>query len=68
MSIKVKEFLGEKAGQTLRADVYQEGATYTIQYFINGAFVKEEAITGHSMFYIEDACNNWLDGIKTLNG
>jgi len=68
MSTKVNEFLGEKAGQYLRADLYQAGQGYTIRYFVNGDFIKEETITGHSIHYAEDACQNWIAGIKVLNG
>ena len=69
MSTKVNEFLGEKSGQHLRAELYQEGLTgYTIRYFVNGDFIKEETITGHSIHYCEDAAQNWINGIKVLNG
>lgn len=64
----VNQFLGEKDGQQLRAEIYTAGQGYTINYFINGQFIKEEVITGHSVHYVEDAANNWLAGIKTLNG
>jgi len=66
---KVDQFLGERNGQQLRADVYEVGTEgYSISYYINGDFVKEEVIKGHSISYIQDACNNWLNGIKVLNG
>lgn len=68
MSTKVNQFLGEKDGQQLQADIYSGNNSYTIRYHINGNFVKEETITGHSIHYVEDAATNWLAGIKTLNG
>ena len=65
----INQFLGERNGQHLRAEIYAAGNIgYTINYYINGTFIKEELIKGHSVHYVEDACNNWLDGIKTLNG
>ena len=65
----INQFLGEKDGQQLRAEIYSAGGQgYTINYYINGQFIKEEAIMGHSIHYVEDAANNWLAGIKTLNG
>lgn len=64
----VNQFLGEKDGQQLRAEIYTANTGYTIRYHINGQFIKEEVITGHSIHYVEDAANNWLAGIKTLNG
>lgn len=68
MSTFVKQFLGEREGNQLRAEIYSANQGYTIRYHINGNFVKEETITGHSIHYIEDAATNWLDGIKVLNG
>ena len=64
----VNQFLSEKDGQQLRAEIYTAGQGYTINYFINGQFIKEDVILGHSVHYVEDAANNWLAGIKTLNG
>ena len=69
MAEMINQFLGEKNGQQLRAEIFPAGgAGYTINYYVNGNFVKEEVIKGHSIHYVEDACTNWLDGIKTLNG
>lgn len=66
----VNQFLGEKDGQNLRAEIYSSANTqgYTIRYHINGNFIKEETINGHSIHYVEDAAENWIAGIKTLNG
>lgn len=64
----VNQFLGEKNGQTLKAEILSAGQGYTINYYINGQFIKEEAITGHSIHYAEDAAQNWISGIKVLNG
>lgn len=65
----VNQFLGEKDGQQLRAEIYTAGPTgYTINYYINGQFIKEEAIMNHSIHYVEDAAENWIAGIKVLNG
>ena len=64
----VNQFLGEKNGQSLKAEIYSAGQGYTINYYINGEFIKEEAIVGHSIHYVEDAATNWIAGIKVLNG
>lgn len=64
----VNQFLGEKNGQTLKAEILSAGQGYTINYYINGQFIKEETITGHSIHYAEDAAQNWISGIKVLNG
>lgn len=67
-SKKVNEFLGEKDGQNLKAEVYSNGFNYTVNYYINGDFVKEEAYLEKSIHYVEDAATNWISGIKVLNG
>ena len=69
MTTLVNQFLGERGGQSLRADVFPAGTVgYSINYYINDKFIKEEVIQGHSIHYVEDACNNWISGIKVLNG
>lgn len=68
MTTFVNQFLGERDGKQLRAEIHSAGQGYTINYYINGNFIKEEAIIGHSVHYVEDAANNWLRGIKVLNG
>jgi hypothetical protein len=68
MYSKVNEFLGEKDGAHMKAEIYSAGQGYTINYYINGQFIKEEAIMGHSIHYVEDAAQNWISGIKVLNG
>lgn len=65
---KVNQFLGERDGQQLKAEIYAAGSAYTINYFINGDFVKEEAVAGKSIYYVEDMASNWISGIKVLNG
>lgn len=65
---KVNEFLGEKNGQSLRAEIHTADNTHSIQYFVNGDLQKIETFEGKSIFYIEDAATNWISGIKVLNG
>jgi hypothetical protein len=65
---KVNEFLGEKSGQTLKAEIHTEGTEHTIQYYVNNNLQKMETFHGKSIFYVEDAATNWIAGIKVLNG
>lgn len=68
MATKVNEFLGEKAGQQLRAEIYSDVDGYNIQYYVNNSLQKQESFAGKSIHFVEDAANNWISGIKVLNG
>jgi hypothetical protein len=53
-----------------RADVVQNNGTYSIEYY-NGSDVSPfnvEKFPNNSLFYVESAAENWIMGIKTLNG
>ena len=64
----VKQFLGEKSGQTLRAEIHQDGDDYSVFYYVKGNLQTRESFAGKSIHFVEDAATNWLDGIKVLNG
>lgn len=66
--MKVNEFLGEKAGQKLLAEIYSDTNGYNIKFWVNGNLVKTESFDGKSIHYVEDAAENWISGIKVLNG
>ena len=66
--MKVNEFLGEKAGQQLLAEIYSDVDGYNIKFWVNGNWVKTESFSGKSIHYVEDAAENWISGIKVLNG
>lgn len=68
MQHKVNEFLGEKAGQRLRAEIYSDVDGYNIKYFINDTLQTTESFAGYSIHFVEDAAENWIAGIKVLNG
>jgi len=66
---KVKTLMKEQSGSTLEARIFKsEHAPYSIEYFIDGKYVQSEEFPGVSIHYVEDAANNWLEGIKVLNG
>lgn len=65
---KVNEFLGERAGASLRADIFSDVDGYTVQYFVNNDFQLSESYEGKSIHFVEDAAHNWLRGVKVLNG
>lgn len=68
MQHKVKEFLGEKSGQTLRAEIYSNTDGYNIMYFINDNLQTNESFQGKSINFVEEAAENWIAGVKVLNG
>ena len=64
-----KTLISEKDGQSLRADFYtEENVGAGVRFYINGALVKEEFYENKSIHYAQSAAENWLAGIKTLNG
>ena len=68
MQHKVNQLLGEKGGQTLRAEIYSDVDGYNIKYFINGNLQTTESFPDKSIHFVEEAAENWISGIKVLNG
>lgn len=58
----------EKAGQKLKAEYFETANGSGVRFFINEEFIKEEVYEGKSIHWAQSAAENWLDGIKTLNG
>lgn len=58
----------EKSGQSLKVDYYATENGCAIRCFINGEFLKEESYEGKSIHFAQSAAENWIAGIKTLNG
>lgn len=52
-----------------RAEVYKSQDGYEIQYYdMNGNFMMSETHHDKSVYWVEDAAQNWARGIKNLNG
>ena len=66
--MKINEYVGDRNGSSLRAEIYSDTDGYNIKYFINNNLQQTEAFEGKSIYYVEDAAHNWLNGIKVLNG
>jgi len=64
----MKSIVNEKAGQRLEAFYFEVEGSSGVRYFINGQLVKEETFDGKNIYFAESAAQNWVDGIKTLNG
>jgi hypothetical protein len=58
----------EKAGKNLKAEIFDTGNGYGIRFFINEEFVKEEIYEDKSMAWARSVAENWMSGIKVLNG
>jgi hypothetical protein len=66
---QVKTLFGEQNGAILEARITKtEHQPYTIEFFINGKYTASESFPGVSIHYVESAAENWLQGIKVLNG
>jgi hypothetical protein len=69
MSTVISTFYKESSSDA-RADIVLNDGTYSIEYY-NGSGVKPfkvETFPNNSLFYVESAAENWVMGIKTLNG
>ncbi len=64
----MKSIVTEKAGQRLEAEYFSVEDGSGTRFYINGQLVKEETYKGKNISFAEDAAQNWVDGIKTLNG
>ncbi len=52
-----------------KANVHQEATCYIVEYFKpTGEKFKTEDFSGKSIHFVSDAVENWISGIKTLNG
>jgi hypothetical protein len=63
-----KSLFSEKSGQHLRAEYFETENGSGVRFFINEEFIQEEIYEGKSIHWAESAAENWLEGIKTLNG
>ena len=66
--MKGDTLFAEKAGQRLKAEYFETDHGSGVRFFINEEFLKEEIYEGKSIHWALSAAENWLDGIKTLNG
>jgi len=58
----------EKAGKTLKAEYFEVPNGAGCRFFINEEFIQEEIYEGKSIHWAESAAQNWLSGVKSLNG
>jgi len=58
----------EKAGKNLKAEIFETKNGSGIRFFIDEEFLKEEVYEDKSIHWARSAAENWLDGVKILNG
>lgn len=58
----------ESGGISMRAEIHDTPDGYSIEYYGPDGFIKSETYHDKSIHYVEDAANNWVNGIKVLNG
>lgn len=63
-----EQIIIEKAGQTLKAEYFKTEDGCGCRFYINEEFIQEEIYQGKSISWAESAAQNWLSGVKTLNG
>ena len=63
-----RTLMGEKAGQSLKAEYFETNNGAGVRFFINEEFIKEEIYEGKNIHWAQSAAENWIDGIKPLNG
>lgn len=53
-----------------RAEIHEKNGVYEVHYYSVGTATTPivERYDNHSVHYARDAAENWLDGIKQLNG
>lgn len=60
--------IAEKNGQSLKVEIYKNKGGCGCKFYINEELVKDEFYDRHDVSWAESAAQNWIDGIKTLNG
>lgn len=71
MSKLLSTFFKEGTDLKAKAEVHQNDTRngYFIRYYDhNGHHIMDEEFAGNSLHYVEDAAENWVLGIKVLNG
>lgn len=68
MILAPKMIMTEKDGKMLKAEYFEHEGNSGAKFYIDEQLVAEETYEGKSIHWARDAAENWLAGIKTLNG
>lgn len=58
----------ENSEKAMRAELFDTKEGYRIDYYGPSGLLQSENFKGVSVHYAQDAAENWLQGIKKLNG
>lgn len=62
-------YVKESPNGNYKAEVHQDTSGYFIEYYSpDGIKLKTETHYGKSIHYVSSIAENWIDGIKVLNG
>lgn len=65
----LSSYVKETPDGEYRAEIHQRASGYIVEYFKpTGEKFKTEDFSTKSIHYVTDAVENWIGGIKTLNG
>ena len=64
----VKTVFKESDGITMKAEIHNTSEGYAIHYYGASGFIKSETYHDKSARYVEEVADNWIAGIKVLNG
>lgn len=64
----INQFLKEKAGKILRAEIHSDVDGYNVKYFINETMHAQKTFAGQSIQNVEAHARDWIDSIGVLNG
>jgi len=61
-------FYKEGATDGTRAEIHETVDGYRVDYYTAGSFLKEEVFEAKPIAFVQKVAENWLSGVKTLNG
>lgn len=65
----LSSFIKESPEGQYRAEIHENSDGYLIEYYDpTGKNFRTETFAGKSLKYVSDAAENWVAGIKSLNG
>jgi hypothetical protein len=65
----LSRYVKESPEGEYRAEIHQTSNGYSIEYYgPNGIKMKTEDFSGKSIHFVKEAAENWVNGIKILNG
>jgi len=64
----LSEFFGQDNDRQARLYLIEGEPTYEVELFENNKIVGRRSLTNHHIGYVEDLCENWVEGIVKNEG